>query len=189
MPVSSPWGSTSLVQRSLLFVALVLCIFGGAASAGAQSVVDPTSCGHFDTWEDAQAALEDPETPNPEHLDPDDDGVACESAFGVGDGDIPADQMTCSDFENQGEAQAHYDAASESQQDILDPDGDGVACEEFGEVVREAPSDQPAVAELPSTGSGSAAGSSETNLLVGVAAAMMLVAGSTAYRLGAVRSR
>ncbi len=117
----------------LLAIVAVLTLSGGHSLA-AQAVSDPTSCGHFETWEDAQAALEDPSTTNPEHLDPDDDGVACESAFGVGDGDIPADQMACSNFANQEAAQAHYDAASASQQAILDPDTDGVACEDAFDV-------------------------------------------------------
>jgi hypothetical protein len=126
-----------LVRHGLLLMTVAIMALLGSASVNAQTVIDRTSCGHFETWEDAQAALEDPNFPNRETLDPDDDGVACESAFGVGDGDIPADQMACSNFDSREDAQAHFDATtSEGQRDILDPDGNDVACEEaFGVVV------------------------------------------------------
>jgi hypothetical protein len=118
-------------------------------------------------------------------LDPDDDGVACESAFGVGDGDIPADQMTCSNFDDQRAAQAHYDATtSASQRDILDPDGDGMACEEaFGEPDPEVPAQEDVVAELPSTGAGQGNGPSADMLLAAsLAGLLLLIAGSAACR-------
>jgi hypothetical protein len=116
-------------------IALVALL--GSAAVSAQTVIDRTSCGHFKTWEDSQAALDDPEFPGREVLDPDEDGIACESAFGAGEGDIPADQMACNNFDSQEAAQAHFDAStSEEQRNILDPDGDGIACEDaFGVVI------------------------------------------------------
>ncbi|MDQ3654960.1 MAG: excalibur calcium-binding domain-containing protein [Chloroflexota bacterium] len=48
-------------------------------------VVDPTSCGHFETQEDVQVALDEGSVPNPENLDGDGDGIACEDAFGEQD--------------------------------------------------------------------------------------------------------
>lgn len=171
----------------LLFVAFLT--LGSASSLSAQVSIDPTSCGHFETWEDAQAALKDPATTNAENLDPDSDGVACESAFGVGDGDIPADQMSCSNFESQEAAQAHYDASGASQRDILDPDGDGTACEDaFEQEVDEEPAESGAIAALPSTGAGP--GEAATLLpLLAIAAATLVVATSVAIRRPSSPSR
>jgi hypothetical protein len=190
MRKSLRFGFGVLSGRWLLLAMVATLALTGGSSLAAQTVVDPTSCGHFDTWEEAQAALEDPTTPNPENLDPDDDGVACESAFGVGDGDIPADQMSCSNFPDQAAAQAHYDATdSATQRDILDPDGDGTACEDaFDESGSEATAEPTAVAALPATGSGLAATSSSMAFF-GVVAATLVIAAAAAYRTGAAPSR
>ncbi len=176
--------NSALIKRSLLVLIVSLFALGGGASVSAQAVVDPTSCGHFETWEDAQAALDDPDFPNRENLDPDGDGIACESAFNVGDGDIPADQMACSNFDSQEAAQAHYDASSEGQRNILDPDGDGIACEDaFGGSEPETPEAEETVAQLPVTGTGSTtadpAGTSVPSML---AVLTILLACSAAYR-------
>jgi hypothetical protein len=160
--------------------------FGTSATVSAQEVVDPTSCGHFETWEDAQAALDSGDYPA-DVLDPDDDGVACESAFGVGDGDIPADQMACTNFDDQRAAQAHYDATSSAaQRDILDPDGDEIACEDaFEEPEAEEPPEEEPVSSLPSTGAGQGNGpSADVLLAASLAIAAILFAASAAYRHG-----
>lgn len=57
-------------------------------------VVDPTSCGHFESQEDAQEAFDDGSVPNPENLDGDGDGIACEDAFDTGDGDDAGEEDT-----------------------------------------------------------------------------------------------
>ncbi|MGB3305465.1 MAG: excalibur calcium-binding domain-containing protein [Thermomicrobiales bacterium] len=55
--------------------------------------MDWTTCGHFDTQEDAQAALDSGTLPRPEFLDGDGDGIACEDAFGSS-GSSPAGTVT-----------------------------------------------------------------------------------------------
>lgn len=175
----------SLVRHGLLLMTIGIMALLGGAPVNAQSVIDRTSCGHFETWEDAQAALETPDFPNRETLDPDDDGVACESAFGVGDGDIPADQMACSNFDSREEAQAHFDATtSAGQRDILDPDGNGVACENaFGEPE----TTQETVSRLPSTGGGTArVQHGDPTVAVSLALTAIVLASGAAYRRGTV---
>lgn len=95
----------------------------------------------------AQAILDaDPDDPN--GLDPDGDGVACEFeansngevAFEDGTGfvtDVAAsapaprdDDLNCEDFTSQAEAQAALDADVNDPND-LDADGDGIACNEL----------------------------------------------------------
>ncbi len=94
--------------------------------------------------EEAQATLAaDPSDPN--GLDPDGDGVACEFeasstgevAFEDGTGFVtdaaPApqdDDLDCEEFASQGEAQAVLDADTDDPND-LDADGDGIACNEL----------------------------------------------------------
>ncbi len=78
-------------------------------------------CALFDFQEDAQNALiSDPS--DPQGLDPDNDGVACENLPSLN----PA--LSCDDFASQQEAQAVYDADPSDPFD-LDGDGDGIACE------------------------------------------------------------
>lgn len=48
--------------------------------------------------------------------------------FGAAQAVFAADDLNCSDFDTQPEAQAHYDA-DPSDPDGLDRDGDGIACE------------------------------------------------------------
>lgn len=49
---------------------------------GGPVVVDPVSCGHFETQADAQAYFDTYELDDPSVLDPDGDGYACEFRFG-----------------------------------------------------------------------------------------------------------
>ena len=96
-------------------------------TTGGPAVVDPTSCGHFESQADAQAALDArPELATT--LDSDGNGIACEQA-GTGGPDESIIPL-CSDFETQEEAQEALDAAPESAES-LDPDGNGIACEEL----------------------------------------------------------
>jgi hypothetical protein len=55
---------------------------------GGPVVVDPVSCGHFETQQDAQAYFDAHDLADPGVLDADGDGIACERAFG---GDTPTD--------------------------------------------------------------------------------------------------
>ena len=88
-------------------------------------------CADFDSQAEAQAELEsDPTDPN--NLDADNDGIACE-AFDYGDdggsGGGTGD-LDCADFATQEEAQAELESAP-SDPNGLDADNDGIACEEL----------------------------------------------------------
>ena len=93
----------------------------GTISCGDLPPSNGGACDAFDFQEDAQQAL-DSDLSDPAGLDPDNDGVACES--------LPTrfSPVSCSDFATQGEAQKVYDA-DPSDPFNLDGDGDGVACE------------------------------------------------------------
>lgn len=132
---STQVGKMALVLASLLMMAVTLAQPAGAQDGGSV-VIDPTSCGHFSRYDDAQAAFDDGSVSNPEHLDADGDGIVCEDLFGVGDGELTEDRFTCDDFTNAEEAQAFFDdEATDLQRDILDVDEDGLACENaFGQV-------------------------------------------------------
>lgn len=124
---------------------------------------DPTSCGHFDSQADAQHALVSGEVSEPENLDPDGDGIACEERWPL-DPDSPPpayDPTSCGHFESQEDAQAAFDAGEVSEPENLDADGDGVVCEfAFGD---DRDTEGNPVA-LPSTGIGSTAERSGSTL-------------------------
>ncbi len=138
-----PDGSSASAALSLLAVAALLAwaVFG-VAPAGAQDDLD---CSDFATQEGAQAAYDrDPSDPN--GLDADGDGIACESLprGGTGGGTVgegtstegttgattAEEDLDCADFATQAEAQANLDA-DPSDPNNLDADDDGVACEDF----------------------------------------------------------
>lgn len=54
---------------------------GDDGTDGGPVVVDPVSCGHFESQEDAQAYFDEYQLDDPSVLDPDGDGIACEFAF------------------------------------------------------------------------------------------------------------
>lgn len=91
-------------------------------------------CADFDTREEAQVVLDaNPDDPN--YLDGDGDGVACESLpYSTSQEPPPAPESTpmgdlnCSDFATQAQAQAVLDE-DPSDPNNLDGEGDGVACE------------------------------------------------------------
>ena len=91
-------------------------------------------CAAFGSQAGAQQELDsDPNDPN--NLDADDDGDACEtfdygSGSGSGGGGGSGD-LDCADFATQEEAQAEYDS-DQSDPNGLDADNDGKACEDFG---------------------------------------------------------
>jgi hypothetical protein len=141
---------------------MVLSVFGAGVSiaTSTQSATmdfqssDDQNCGDFDTQEEAQAVLdEDPSDPN--NLDGDNDGVACESLPSEADSGEDSedsdeqegadedeqngqdeesddsgssDDLNCEDFDTQEEAQAVLDDDS-SDPNNLDADSDGIACE------------------------------------------------------------
>ncbi len=97
----------------------------GGTPANASNDLD---CSDFDTQPEAQDELDaDPSDPN--GLDGDSDGVACESLpGGGGDGGGTPDNLNCSDFQFQEEAQEEL-ARDPSDPNGLDADNDGVPCE------------------------------------------------------------
>ncbi len=105
---------------------LAMLVLGLIQPVGAQR--DYASCGHFETQEDAQAALEE----NPElatTLDSDGDGIACEEL--TTGGPVVVDPVSCGFFETQEDAQAALDENPDLAT-TLDSDGDGIACNEYG---------------------------------------------------------
>jgi hypothetical protein len=97
---------------------------------------DELNCTDFAFQEDAQAEYNsDPSDPN--GLDGDDDGLACEDlpsrgGSGTGGDDQAAaqDEFDCDDFDSQAEAQAVLEQDDDDPND-LDGDADGQACEAF----------------------------------------------------------
>ena len=104
---------------------------------GGPAVVDPTSCGHFETQADATEALHAGELPDAENLDPDGDGIACEMRWPVDPDSPPAvyEPTSCGHFATQASAQAAFDSGTLPDPENLDADGDGIACEfRWGEI-------------------------------------------------------
>ena len=121
--------------------AMVMLVASPAALAQTGET-DDLDCADFASQEAAQAELDaDPSDPN--GLDADDDGIACES---LGDGEMEdgtmmgentgaaAEDLDCADFATQEEAQAVYNQ-DPSDPNGLDADNDGIACEEGNEDV------------------------------------------------------
>lgn len=92
-------------------------------------------CSDFSSWEEAQAEYE-ADTADPNGLDGDYDGIACESLQGDSYAAPPDDygsdpsygDMDCSDFYDWQDAQDYYDL-DPSDPSGLDGDYDGIACE------------------------------------------------------------
>ena len=139
-------------RLTLLFALCAAAILALAPAALAQQGTD-LDCSQLGapgaSPEEAQAeaqAILDADPADPNGLDPDGDGVACqfeasssgEVAFEDGTGSVtdvaaPApwnDDLNCADFGSQAEAQAVLDADASDPND-LDVDGDGVACNEL----------------------------------------------------------
>lgn len=105
------------------FIFMLSVAFAFTAPVSAQ--VDRASCGHFDTQEDAQTALDE----NPElvtTLDSDGDGIACEEL--QAGGPVVIDPVSCGFFETREDAQTALDEDPELAT-TLDNDGNGIACE------------------------------------------------------------
>lgn len=182
----------------ILAMAFALGAFG---SAGAQGNLD---CADFGSQAEAQANLEaNPGDPN--GLDGNDDGVACENFdysgssapvaeapvdSGDTDGDGAGD-LDCADFSTQEAAQAEFDA-DPSDPNGLDRDDDGYACEVFFGYIGNPIAGQPdvggtagedgddaesgAVDALPDTGTGPAATAASQQVLASGAALISMLA-------------
>src|SRR5215212_5079155 len=133
------------INRTALFMlvaALMLAVGAFAASMTWEfmpraSAQNDLNCDDFPFQEDAQAVLDrDPSDPN--GLDRDNDGIACEELPRRGGGGEPpvggtpadAGDLDCADFATREEAQAELDS-DPSDPNGLDADDDGIACEEF----------------------------------------------------------
>lgn len=176
-------------QRLLALGAMILFLLV-AVPAGAQEL-DPNSpppardyvsCGHFETQADAQAALDAGtlDEIGMQSLDGDGDGIACEDAFLDPNSAPPAnDYVSCGHFETQEDAQAALDSGEldATGRESLDGDGDGIACEvRWGEPATGATKTTTVAVQLPNTGAGVTAASSERGMM---AAGVMLVSGVT----------
>jgi hypothetical protein len=122
-----------LLLAALSMVAALVLSPAAMAQTG-----DQYDCADFASQEEAQAVY-DQDTSDPNGLDADSDGVACEELpttttdDGTGNGGTGTQDLDCADFATQAEAQAALDA-DPSDPNNLDGDADGVACEvTFGE--------------------------------------------------------
>ena len=162
-----------------------MVVVGRVQTAGAQT--DPTSCGHFESQKDAQEAFHSGELPNPENLDPDGDGIVCETRWGeVTGGPVAVDPTTCGHFETQADAQAALDSGGLPHPEYLDGDGDGIACE-----IRWADAGGEATGEtvaLPNTGSGAGqdARTASPEALLFLGAALTAIVAALVPRCGMV---
>ncbi len=123
-------------------------------------VLADRDCPDFAGPAEAQAAL-DAGVGDPERLDADNDGIACEDHFGervaatstevsattppvttpIAARNAALADRDCPDFASQSEAQAALDASADDPE-RLDRDGDGIACEDqFGEQAMTSPDD------------------------------------------------
>lgn len=94
------------------------------------------NCADFGSQAEAQAEF-DKDTSDPNGLDADNNGIACESldggstGGGSGGGGGAGADLDCADFASQAEAQAEFDSDT-TDPNGLDADGDGEVCEELG---------------------------------------------------------
>lgn len=124
-------------MRKVLLLASLSMVLALVLSAPAMAQADQ-DCIDFATQPEAQAVLDqDPSDPN--GLDADGDGVACEELPSGGSSPEPSSpepsspepaDLDCVDFATQPEAQAEFDA-DPSDPNGLDADNDGIACEEL----------------------------------------------------------
>ncbi len=115
---------------NMTLLAVVILIFYMVLLAAPSNTLaqDVFNCDDFDTQQEAQDELNaNPSDPN--GLDGDSDGVACESLPGGGtDTGGTSNNLNCSAFVFQEEAQAEL-ARDPSDPNNLDADNDGVPCE------------------------------------------------------------
>ena len=102
----------------------------------AQDDDEDRDCADFSSQEEAQEFFEDQGGPeeDPNRLDANDDGEACEDFFS--DTDVPQDDegdRDCADFSSQEEAQEFFEDQGGPEEDPnrLDANDDGEACEDF----------------------------------------------------------
>ena len=160
MPAHRAARRTRRTRAAALGGLSLLALIGPGAGAAMAAGADVHNCGDFEYQEDAQDVY-DADTSDPNRLDADDDGIACETRphrpahaeLGLEDGtsshsssSSPVDTVVssadrdCDDFSSQADAQAALDA-DPSDPERLDADDDGEACESFtyGDVVETEP--------------------------------------------------
>jgi hypothetical protein len=72
--------SLRAIRFAMCVAMMAMLLVAFVETAGAQ--MDPTSCGHFETQEAAQEHFDTYDLEYPGVMDPDEDGIACEFAFG-----------------------------------------------------------------------------------------------------------
>jgi hypothetical protein len=106
---------------------------GGGADGGGDR-----DCADFATQQQAQAVLER-DLGDPNNLDADNDGEACETyPYSRGGGEGGGGDLDCADFATHGEAQREF-AKDRTDPNNLDADNDGIACEELIDEGRDDP--------------------------------------------------
>lgn len=107
-----------------LAVTAALVVIAALMPAGVALAQD-RDCADFPNHAAAQSALQ---PGDPERLDGDGDGIACESLPGAPPANGTQEDMNCADFATRQEAQATLES-NPSDPHNLDADNDGVACE------------------------------------------------------------
>ena len=103
--------------------------YGDSGGTGGGGDLD---CADFATQQEAQAVLER-DSSDPNRLDADNDGIACETypyGTGGGGGEGGGGDLDCADFATHGAAQREF-AKDRTDPNNLDADNDGRACEEL----------------------------------------------------------
>lgn len=109
-------------------VTAALAVIAALVPAGVALAQD-RDCADFPSQAAAQSALQQGD---PERLDGDDDGIACEDLAGGSSGNGTGEDMNCDDFATRQEAQGVLEG-DPSDPNNLDADNDGVACEDGNE--------------------------------------------------------
>jgi hypothetical protein len=125
---SSDPGFDTAGDYAVVTTAGIACEGAGPPSNEPPTSTEDLDCANFATQQEAQAELER-DLSDPNGLDADNDGIACEELAdgggGGGDG-----ELDCADFATQGEAQREL-AKDRTDPYNLDADNDRIACEEL----------------------------------------------------------
>lgn len=119
------------ISAIILAFGVLLCVCMLLLTSGLAQAQDDLNCDDFNSQADAQAELEsNPSDPN--SLDADNDGIACESLWSDGDGGSDGgdngSDLDCSDFQFQDDAQEELES-DPNDPNGLDADDDNIACE------------------------------------------------------------
>ena len=124
---SSDPGFDTAGEYAVVTTAGIACEVASSSPNEPPTTTADLDCADFATQREAQATLERDRS-DPNRLDADNDGIACEELAGGGGGGDG--ELDCADFATQGAAQREL-AKDRTDPNNLDADNDGIACEEL----------------------------------------------------------